>query len=187
MHRKWTRKKFRLRLRLLQKPRKPLKKWILGTRSGSSLVTGLNAAATSLSTWVAGGNDNINRCYIRSSASVVPQGQDCAWDNNLDLEYGMSYIDQKDDKIQKPSDRIKFNSKVGYEFAPNGMQPLFSASTHNSHLVEATRARTTTTLSFQNSLLLHIPMSLSVLTGSLTIFSRLYVSYRRSFHNRRSA
>ena len=80
-------------------------------------VTGLNAAATSLSNWAAGGNDNING-VIFGRLRLLYHKDKIAWDNNLDLEYGMSYIDQKDDKIQKSSDRIKFNSKVGYEFAP---------------------------------------------------------------------
>ena len=80
-------------------------------------VTGLNAAATSLSNWAAGGNDNING-VIFGRLRLLYHKDKIAWDSNLDLEYGMSYIDQKDDKIQKSSDRIKFNSKVGYEFAP---------------------------------------------------------------------
>lgn len=80
-------------------------------------VTGLNAAATSLSNWAAGGNDNING-VIFGRLRLLYHKDKIAWDNNLDLEYGMSYIDQKDDKVQKSSDRIKFNSKVGYEFAP---------------------------------------------------------------------
>jgi len=80
-------------------------------------VTGLNAAATSLSNWAAGGNDNVNG-VIFGRLRLLYHKDKIAWDNNLDLEYGMSYIDQKDDKVQKSSDRIKFNSKVGYEFAP---------------------------------------------------------------------
>ena len=80
-------------------------------------VTGLNAAATSLSNWAAGGNDNVNG-VIFGRLRLLYHKDKIAWDNSLDLEYGMSYIDQKDDKVQKSSDRIKFNSKVGYEFAP---------------------------------------------------------------------
>jgi hypothetical protein len=79
-------------------------------------VTGLNAAATSLSNWAAGGNDNING-VIFGRLRLLYHKDKIAWDSNLDLEYGMSYIDQTNDKVQKSSDRIKFNTKVGYEFA----------------------------------------------------------------------
>ena len=79
-------------------------------------VTGLNAAATSLSNWAAGGNDNING-VIFGRLRLLYHKDKIAWDSNLDLEYGMSYIDQPHDKVQKSSDRIKLNTKVGYEFA----------------------------------------------------------------------
>ena len=79
-------------------------------------VTGLNAAATSLSNWAAGGNDNVNGVLFGRMRLLYHKDK-IAWDSNLDLEYGMSYIDQPHDKVQKSSDRIKLNTKVGYEFA----------------------------------------------------------------------
>jgi hypothetical protein len=79
-------------------------------------VTGLNAAATSLSNWAAGGNDNVNG-VIFGRLRLLYHKDKIAWDSNLDMEYGMSYIDQNTDKVQKSSDRIKLNTKVGYEFA----------------------------------------------------------------------
>ena len=56
-------------------------------------VTGLNAAATSLSNWAAGGNDNVNGVLF-GRLRLLYHKDKIAWDSNLDLEYGMSYIDQ---------------------------------------------------------------------------------------------
>ena len=39
-----------------------------------------------------------------------------AWETNLNLEYGMSYIDQKGDPFQKSSDVIDFRTKFGWQF-----------------------------------------------------------------------
>lgn len=78
-------------------------------------IVGLNANATGMVNWAAGGKNNVTgtafgkvRClYDKSSLS---------WDTNLDLEYGMSYVDQKYDKVQKSSDHLKFNTKFGWAF-----------------------------------------------------------------------
>jgi hypothetical protein len=39
-----------------------------------------------------------------------------AWETNLNLEYGLSYIDQKGDAFQKSSDVIDFKTKLGWQF-----------------------------------------------------------------------
>jgi hypothetical protein len=39
-----------------------------------------------------------------------------SWETNLNLEYGLSYIDQKNDAFQKSSDVIDFNTKLGWQF-----------------------------------------------------------------------
>lgn len=79
-------------------------------------VTGLNAAATGLVNWAAGGNNNLNGvAYGR--LRLLYHKDKIAWDNNADLEFGMSYIDQEYDKVQKSSDKINISSKFGYEFA----------------------------------------------------------------------
>ena len=80
-------------------------------------LVGLNANATGMVNWAAGGNNNING-VIYGRMRLLYHKDKIAWDSNLDLEYGMSYIDQTQDQVQKSSDRIKFNTKVGYEFAP---------------------------------------------------------------------
>ena len=79
-------------------------------------VTGLNAAATGLVNWAAGGNNNVNG-VVYGRGRLLYHKDKLAWDTNLDLEYGLTYIDQPLDKVQKSSDKIKLNSKVGYEFA----------------------------------------------------------------------
>ena len=79
-------------------------------------VTGLNAAATGMVNWAAGGNNNVNG-VIYGRARLLYHKDKLAWDTNFDAEFGESYIDQPLDKFQKSSDKIMLNSKLGYEFA----------------------------------------------------------------------
>ena len=80
-------------------------------------VVGLNANATGLWNWAAGGNNavagvafgKLHWAYAENSLS---------WESNFDVEYGLSWIDQKYDKLQKTSDHLKFDTKFGWEFAP---------------------------------------------------------------------
>ena len=78
-------------------------------------VVGLNAAATGLWNWAAGGNNNIN-AVASTKFRLLYHENNMAWDTNLDLEYGLSWIDQDYDKFQKSSDRINFATKFGWEF-----------------------------------------------------------------------
>lgn len=78
-------------------------------------VLGLNAAATGLVNWSAGGNNTINGvAYTR--LRLLYHGHNVAWDTNLDMEYGMSWIDQPYDDFQKSNDKIKLATKLGWEF-----------------------------------------------------------------------
>lgn len=79
-------------------------------------ATGLNAAATGLVNWAAGGNNNVNGVVYGRLRALYTKGK-LAWDSDIDGEYGVSYIDQKYDQFQKSSDRLKLTSKVGYEIA----------------------------------------------------------------------
>lgn len=79
-------------------------------------VAGLNAAATGLVNWAAGGNNNVNG-VVYGRTRLLYHKDKLAWDSNLDAEFGLSYIDQVNDQWQKSSDRLKFNTKLGYEFA----------------------------------------------------------------------
>lgn len=80
--------------------------------------TGLNAAATGMVNWAAGGNNNVNG-VIYGRMRLLYHKDKIAWDSSLDAEYGMSYIDQTYDKLQKSNDRFNLASKFGYEFAKN--------------------------------------------------------------------
>lgn len=79
-------------------------------------ATGLNAAATGLVNWAAGGNNNINGVVYGRLRALYTKGK-LAWDSDIDGEYGVSYIDQTYDQFQKSNDRLKISSKVGYEVA----------------------------------------------------------------------
>ncbi len=79
-------------------------------------VTGLNAAATGLSNWAAGGNNNLNG-VVYGRLRLLYHKDRLAWDSDLDAEFGMSYIDQQRDKVQKSSDRFRLSTKFGYEIA----------------------------------------------------------------------
>ncbi len=79
-------------------------------------VAGLNAAATGLVNWAAGGNNNVNG-VVYGRTRLLYHKDKLAWDSNLDAEFGLSYIDQVNDQWQKSSDRLKFNTKLGYELA----------------------------------------------------------------------
>lgn len=78
-------------------------------------VLGLNASATGLVNWAAGGNNNVNGVAFGKVRLLY--SDDCmSWETNLNLEYGLSYIDQKADAFQKSSDVIDFKTKFGWQF-----------------------------------------------------------------------
>lgn len=79
-------------------------------------VTGLNAAATGMVNWAAGGNNNVNGVLF-ARLRLLYHKDKIAWDSSLDTEYGMSYIDQTSDKVQKSNDKFNISSKLGYELA----------------------------------------------------------------------
>ena len=78
-------------------------------------VVGLNASATGLVNWAAGGNNNVNGVAF-GKVRLLYSGDNLSWESNLNLEYGLSYIDQKNDAFQKSSDVIDFNTKLGWQF-----------------------------------------------------------------------
>ena len=78
-------------------------------------VVGLNASATGLVNWAAGGNNNVNGVAF-GKVRLLYAGDNLSWESNLNLEYGLSYIDQKNDAFQKSSDVIDFNTKLGWQF-----------------------------------------------------------------------
>ncbi len=78
-------------------------------------TVGLNAAATGLVNWAAGGKNNVNGVAYARMRLLWHKGA-FAWDTNLDTEYGLSWIDQEEDPLQKSSDKINFSTKFGWEF-----------------------------------------------------------------------
>ena len=78
-------------------------------------VVGLNASATGLVNWSAGGNNNVNGVAF-GKVRLLFSGANLSWETNLDMEYGLSYIDQEFDPFQKSSDKLNFNTKLGWQF-----------------------------------------------------------------------
>lgn len=79
---------------------------------------GLNASATSLVNWAAGGKNNINGiAYAKLHLLYHKNG--IAWETNFDTDFGLTWIDQSEDAFQKSSDNIKLATKFGWEFKKN--------------------------------------------------------------------
>ncbi|MBQ0153295.1 MAG: DUF3078 domain-containing protein [Bacteroidales bacterium] len=78
-------------------------------------IVGLNANATGMVNWAAGGKNNVTGTVFGKVRCLYDKN-DLSWETNLDIEYGMSYVDQKYDKVQKASDHLKFNTKFGWAF-----------------------------------------------------------------------
>ncbi len=96
-------------------------------------AVGLNAAATGMVNWAAGGKNNVNGVAYARMRLLWHKGA-FAWDTNLDTEYGLSWIDQEEDPLQKSSDKLNFSTKFGWEFhkswyltALGGFQSQFAA------------------------------------------------------------
>ena len=76
---------------------------------------GLNAAATGLVNWAAGGKNNLNG-FAFAKIHWAYNKDAFSWDSNFDTDFGVSWIDQDEDPFQKSSDNIKFATKFGWEF-----------------------------------------------------------------------
>ncbi|MDY0098966.1 MAG: DUF3078 domain-containing protein [Bacteroidales bacterium] len=84
---------------------------IMGWKKGG--VAALNLAQTSLKNWAAGGQNSVAVNGIFSMFANYKQGKS-AWDNSLDIGYGL--IKQgKDADFLKTDDKIDFFSKYGRE------------------------------------------------------------------------
>ena len=81
-------------------------------------VVGLNAAATGLVNWAAGGKNNVNGVAY-AKLHLLYHKDAIAWETNFDTEYGMTWIEQDEDAFQKSSDQIKLATKFGWEFKEN--------------------------------------------------------------------
>ena len=79
---------------------------------------GLNAAATGLVNWAAGGKNNVNGIAY-AKLHLLYHKDAIAWETNFDTDFGMTWLDQDEDKFQKSSDNIKLVTKFGWEFKKN--------------------------------------------------------------------
>lgn len=76
---------------------------------------GLNAAATGLVNWAAGGKNNVNGiAFVK--LHLLYHKNAIAWETNFDTDFGLTWIQQKEDPLQKSSDNIKLATKFGWEF-----------------------------------------------------------------------
>ena len=80
-------------------------------------TVGLNAAATGLVNWAAGGKNNVNGIAY-AKLHLLYKKDAIAWETNFDTDFGMTWIDQDEDAFQKSSDNIKLATKFGWEFHP---------------------------------------------------------------------
>lgn len=80
-------------------------------------LVGLNANATGMVNWAAGGNNNIAG-NVFGKLCLAYSENNLSWETTLDAEYGLTYVDQKFDKLQKSSDRLNFTTKFGWAFQP---------------------------------------------------------------------
>ena len=78
---------------------------------------GLNAAATGLVNWQGGGKNNMNG-FIFAKLHLLYHKDAIAWETNFDTDFGLTWIEQKEDPFQKSSDNIKLATKFGWEFHP---------------------------------------------------------------------
>lgn len=80
-------------------------------------TVGLNAAATGLVNWAAGGKNNVNG-IVYGKLHLLYHKNAVAWETNFDTDFGLTWIDQDEDAFQKSSDNIKLATKFGWEFKP---------------------------------------------------------------------
>ena len=80
-------------------------------------TVGLNAAATGLVNWAAGGKNNVNGIAY-AKLHLLYHKDAIAWETNFDTDFGLTWIDQDEDAFQKSSDNIKLATKFGWEFVP---------------------------------------------------------------------
>ena len=80
-------------------------------------TVGLNAAATGLVNWAAGGKNNVNGIAY-AKLHLLYHKEAIAWETNFDTDFGLTWIDQEEDAFQKSSDNIKLATKFGWEFKP---------------------------------------------------------------------
>jgi len=87
-----------------------LKYW---KRSG---VFGANFSQVSLTNWAAGGQSSMSGVFMLNYLANYKKDS-LSWDNYFDLGYG--FLKNSDEALRKSTDKIEFNSKVGYNTGTN--------------------------------------------------------------------
>ncbi len=79
-------------------------------------VFSANFSQVSLTNWAAGGKSSASGVFIVNGFANYKKDS-LSWDNNLDLSYG--FLKEKGNELVKSSDKIDFNSKLGYATGKN--------------------------------------------------------------------
>lgn len=80
-------------------------------------IIGLNANGTGMINWAAGGNNNVAG-DVFGKLNCNFDKDNLSWEAKLDVDYGLTYVDQQNDKLQKTSDHLNFDTKFGWAFQP---------------------------------------------------------------------
>lgn len=79
-------------------------------------VFSANFSQVSLTNWAAGGKSSASGVFIVNTFAHYKKDS-LSWDNSLDLNYG--FLKENGSQLVKSSDKIDFNSKLGYSTAKN--------------------------------------------------------------------
>ncbi len=80
-------------------------------------VIGLNATGTGLLNWTSGGKNTAGGLSF-AKLRLLYEKDNVAWETNLDTGFGLSWTQQDEDPWKKTTDKIKWNTKLGWEFKP---------------------------------------------------------------------
>lgn len=87
-------------------------------------ILGLNATGTGLSNWTGGGKNTASGlAFVKLHLLYYKDA--LAWETNLDTDFGLTWEQKKEDPWQKSSDKIKLNTKFGWEFQPAWFLTMF--------------------------------------------------------------
>lgn len=78
-------------------------------------ILSLNASATGMWNWAAGGNNNATG-IASANITLLYKKNSLAWESNLDTEIGVTFLDAQFEPWRKSNDKINFTTKLGWEF-----------------------------------------------------------------------
>lgn len=77
-------------------------------------ILSLNASATGLWNWAAGGNNNITT-VAAANITLTYKKNSISWETNLDTDFGISYLQSDFEPWRKSNDKINLTTKFGWE------------------------------------------------------------------------